>query len=172
MPRHGGDGQWPEPGQWRSVEGPVVPCENGLHICTLDQLTGWLGPEVWTVEVADDAEVVTEADKIVVSRARLIERLETWNERTTRLFACDCAEHVLHLFESRYPDDARPREAIIAARRYANGEATDTELSAARAAARAADGAAAWAAAWAADGAAERTWQTARLGQYLRGEVA
>ena len=106
-----------------------------------------------------------------------------------RLLACDYAEHVLRIFETRYPDDYRPREAIAVSRRYARGEATDAELSAAwyaawaagdaaraaRGAARAAwyaAGAAAWAAAWAAVGDAERMWQEARLRELLeRGQA-
>ena len=99
-----------------------------------------------------------------------------------RLLACDYAEHVLRIFETRYPDDYRPREAIAVSRRYARGEATDAELSAAGAAAEAAAwyaarsaGAAAWyaagaaarAAAWAAAWAAERMWQEARLRELL-----
>ena len=31
-------------------------------------------------------------------------------------FACRCAEHVLHFYEDKYPDDKRPRLAIEAAR--------------------------------------------------------
>jgi hypothetical protein len=38
------------------------------------------------------------------------------------LWAADCAEHVLPLFEAARPDDARPRQAIAAARAWAAGE--------------------------------------------------
>jgi thymidine phosphorylase len=40
------------------------------------------------------------------------------------LWAATCAEHVLHLFESAQPDDARPREAIEQARAWVRGEVT------------------------------------------------
>jgi hypothetical protein len=40
------------------------------------------------------------------------------------LWAADCAEHVLHLFEAEQPDDVRPRDAIEAARAWAHGDAT------------------------------------------------
>ena len=43
------------------------------------------------------------------------------SDRVARLFAADCAEAVLHLFEGLYPDDKRPRQAIQAARDYAEG---------------------------------------------------
>ena len=71
---------------------------------------------------------------------------ENERDREARLFACDCAENVLHIFEAKYPDDTRPRECISLSRRFAVGEATTEELCAARAAAWAAADAA-WAAA-------------------------
>jgi hypothetical protein len=43
------------------------------------------------------------------------------------LWAADCAEHVLPLFESGRPDDARPRQAIEQARAWVRGETTMTE---------------------------------------------
>ena len=59
---------------------------------------------------------------------RLIRRCEGWNERTARLFACDCAERVLPIFEKAYPADKRPRQCIETARKFANGKATLPEL--------------------------------------------
>ncbi|KYH43172.1 putative immunity protein [Branchiibius sp. NY16-3462-2] len=38
------------------------------------------------------------------------------------LWAADCAEHVLGLFEAQVPSDPRPREAIAAIRAWASGE--------------------------------------------------
>ena len=100
------------------------------------------------------------------------------DESKLRLFARDCAEQVLPLFERDYPEDKRPRVAIETARRFANGKATQEELAAARVAARAAAeaaarvaarvaaGAAAWDAAWAAAWAAagEAAWAAAEAG--------
>ena len=71
-------------------------------------------------------------------------------DRQRRLFACDCAESVVHL-----ATDPRVAECIAVARRYADGLATGEELRAARAAAYAAYAYAAYAArAAAADAAA------------------
>ena len=84
--------------------------------------------------------------------------------RTPRLWACDCAERVLPIFESDRPGDLRPRDAIRASRRYARGEIG----AAARDAAWAAAGAAAWDAAGAAAWAAAIKWQAERLLQYIR----
>jgi hypothetical protein len=38
------------------------------------------------------------------------------------LWAAQCAEHVLHFFEEAQPSDARPRDAIDAARAWARGD--------------------------------------------------
>ena len=186
---HGGTGQWRK-NRWRSVRGELVPCLRGLHLCREQDLVSWLGPVIWRAEY--DGELIEAEGKVVARRARVTERLTTWNERTARLFAADCAEHVLPIFEKKHPGDSRPRDAIAVARRFANGEATRKELDAARAAAWAAARAAAWAAAgdaagaaagaaawaaagdaaraaaWAAAG-AERAFQTGRLMWYLEG---
>jgi hypothetical protein len=73
------------------------------------------------------------------------------------VWAADCAEHVLPLFETRFPDDARPRRAIEVARSGAAHAAAvaDAAHAAAHAAARAADAAYAARAAHAAADAAE-----------------
>jgi len=42
------------------------------------------------------------------------------HEKEVRLFAADCAESVLHLYEKEH-EDTRPRDAIQAARDFANG---------------------------------------------------
>lgn len=52
------------------------------------------------------------------------------------LWAAECAEHVLHFFESAKPTDLRPRQAIEQARAWVRGEIT---MSQARAAAGAAN---------------------------------
>ena len=116
-------------------------------------------------------------------------------DKLARLFACDCAERVLPLFEKEYPEDKRPRKAIKVARLFAEGKATTQELAAARAAAwdaaraavrdaardvaweaaraavRDAVAAAAWDAVWEAARdaarAAERTWQSQHLQDML-----
>jgi len=77
------------------------------------------------------------------------------DDRTLRLFGVFCARSVEHLMT-----DQRSRDAIDVAERFAKGEATAEELSAAWSAARAAAWSAAsdaaWAAAWAA--ASDAAW--------------
>lgn len=170
---HGGTGQWPEVGEWLEVEGELKPCVNGLHLCREKDLVMWCSEELYEAEY--DGEIVEVDDKVVVRRARLLRRVVTWTDRTARLFACDCAEHVLPIYENKYPGDKRPRQSIEVSRRYANGEATDEELAAA--------GSAAWSAAWSAAEyaagsaaryadkseaeSAERAWQAEKLMAYL-----
>ena len=57
------------------------------------------------------------------------------HEKEVRLFAADCAESVLHLYEKEH-DDTRPRAAIQAARDFANGLIDDDPRAAAWYAAR------------------------------------
>ncbi len=82
------------------------------------------------------------------------------HDREVRLYAADCAEHVLHVYERERPDDTRVRDCISAARLFANGEITHEELNTAWAAASAA-GAAASAVAWAASAVAWAAWASA-----------
>jgi hypothetical protein len=168
------------PGKWKKVTGDLVPSQNGLHVMRLGDLLEWAAEHLYEVEVRGDVQPA--GDKVVVRQARVLRKVDAWNDRNLRLFACDCAERVLPLFEKDHPNDNRPRAAIETARRFANGQATWEELDAtwaavaaawaawdaARDAARAAAGAAArdaaWAAAEAAAGAAARdaAWAAAR----------
>jgi len=145
------DGQ---PGNWMpEIEGELIACERGYHLCRPRDLVFWINARLFAVETR--GELIESDTKVVVRCARLLHEIANWNKCTARIFACDCAEHVLYLYESWNPDDPRPRETIATCRRYADGKATDAELAAA--------GAAAWAAAtaardaaWAAAGAAAR----------------
>ena len=65
--------------------------------------------------------------------------LQDEDHRLLALWAADCAEHVLHHFESVQPSDPRPRRAIEQARAWARGE---VKMSVARAAGGHAQGAA------------------------------
>jgi hypothetical protein len=72
--------------------------------------------------------------------------LQDADHRLLAIWAADCAQHVLHLFEQKQPGDDRPRRAIEQARAWARGEITMTQARtaafAAHAAAREAFGAA------------------------------
>ena len=88
----------------------------------------------------------TEADDAPLSFQTILESnglddaiwcLRTHSDDTkVRLFNCDIAEHVLHIYQAQFPDDDRPEKAITASRAFARGEVDKNELSAARDAAR------------------------------------
>ena len=192
-PQHGGSGKWFVPkggrvGKWMPAIKDISSCSRGYHFVTLEQLPRWIGPTLYEVEVR--GQIIHESDKSVAEQARLVRRIETWNNKTLRLYAADCAERVVSLYEKDYPTDTRPRKAIQAARDFANGKITAEELNAAANAAYAAACAAtaanaanasyaayaaacaAYAAAYAAYAAyaadaAERKWQVERLRYYL-----
>lgn len=94
------------------------------------------------------------------------------DRRVLAVWAADCAERVLYVFEARAPEDVRPREAIAGLRAFARRERKVAPLKrlsvAAHAAARAVDDPSAVAAARAAgQGAA-----TAHMGAHALGAAA
>jgi len=139
------------------------------------------GPIACLVEVSEaiSTEGDVEAGFVQVSRTRRLLAMKDLRA-DLRMFACECAERVLYLYEREYPGDDRPREAIRVARDHARGLTTVGELrsalvlatsaaeaapsgSAARCAAMSASGSATnepqdaaalaiWTAGWAADG--------------------
>ncbi|KAB2867289.1 MAG: hypothetical protein F9K46_00630 [Anaerolineae bacterium] len=60
----------------------------------------------------------------------ILKLIDEMDKRQQRLFASDCAEHVLPYFEKVYPNDFRPRTTIEVVRRFANGLASQEELQA------------------------------------------
>jgi hypothetical protein len=53
--------------------------------------------------------------------------LQDSDHHLVAMWAADCAQHVLHLFEQTQPYDDRPRRAIEQARAWARGEITMTQ---------------------------------------------
>jgi len=78
-------------------------------------------------------------------------------------YAVFAAEQAIDIFESKYPDNKRPRAAIDAAKAWIANPSAAAAMAAAKAADAAADAdrAAAWAAARAADAAAAAAWAAA-----------
>lgn len=158
---HGGKSTWNlpkdgKPGKWMpAIKGELIPCTVGYHIVQSHQLPQWLKENCQIFEVEVSGDVIDADDKSVCRKVRLIKQTKYDPEVTPRLFAADCAEHVLHIFEKEYPGDDRPRKAIEAARKFAKKEIDAAAMAAARAAA------------WA----AEQQWHGERLLKYLDGEV-
>jgi hypothetical protein len=146
--------------RWTDTVADPLLCKRGWHGCRWEDTIVHISDELWVCELG--GQVVAGDDKVVSERLRLV-RKTPMDDRRLRLFAADCAEDVLPLFEQERPDDVRPRAAIAAARAFARGEITAAARDAARAAARAAAGDAAGAAARAAAGAAARAAARAHL---------
>jgi len=85
-----------------------------------------LGSEIYEAEPQGD--ITISGNRLTCSQFRLLRKMN-WNERICRLFACDCAAHVLGIFERWRSNEPRPRQAIDVARRYADGKASADELS-------------------------------------------
>jgi hypothetical protein len=125
------DGQ---PGNWmRPIKGALADT-NGYHLYRARDLLIWLGPTIYEAECRRDRLDTEKA--VTVREARLVRRLESWNDESARVFAAACADHVLPIYERQRPEDDRPRRAIEAARLFALGFVTADELAAAWRAAR------------------------------------
>jgi len=129
------------------VKGELIVCKNGLHLCSKEDLIDWLDAQIFVAEYK--GRLIESGNKVFARKVRLIKKIEAWDARAARLFAADCAERVLPIFEEQFPNDSRPREAIAAARSGAN-------------AARAADGAAYDAASGAAADAVHAAYRASR----------
>ena len=183
LPANGGSGRWNlptarRPGQWMSpIQGGLIPCQNGYHLCREQDLIHWLGPHIFEAEYR--GEIIEGDDKVIVREARLLRYCSHWDDTNARMFAAHCATAVLPIFEKEFPSDDRPRLAIEAAYLFSLGDIDHTAGAAwaARAAAWAAGAAgdaraaardaarAAWAAraaagdaAWAARAARDAAW--------------
>jgi hypothetical protein len=83
------------PGAW--VDAPVVPCRSGIHACRVADLPLWLGRELYEVELA--GAIAEERTKVVASRARLVRRVDAWDDAARGAYTRDCADraHALAL---------------------------------------------------------------------------
>ena len=98
---------WPLPdgaaGAW--VEAPIVPCRSGIHACRRADLPLWLGRDLYAVELA--GEVVEERTKVVASRARLVRRIDAWDDAVRAAYTRDCADRAHALVADAGPAMAR-----------------------------------------------------------------
>ena len=175
----------PPDGEWLKHDGPIVPCESGLHaseraIDALLYAPSEHGVVLCRVELAGTIlEHGDPVDKLVASERRILWRLDgETTDRVLREFARWAALQVLHLWDAPQVvcdylvtgDETLREAAWDAARAAAWDAAWDASKDAAWAAARAATRDAAWAAdwaAWAAARAAARAvaWDAARDAQ-------
>jgi len=148
LPTKRADGTW-KPGKWLPKVDSLEMCETGYHVTDAAHLVQWLDAQIFEVETK--GKCLSGDDKDAYQKIRLTRKIETWNDKTARLFACWCVRQIWDLLT-----DERSKHAVEVAERFANGEATTDELAAARDAARDA----AWAAAR--DAARDAAWAAAR----------
>ena len=81
------------PGNWVEVEGELKETENGFHLLFgLKELPFWIGPAIFFVEY--EGEIKHEKTNTpIVRKARLLSRVQHWDEYTLRNFAEDCYKH-------------------------------------------------------------------------------
>ena len=112
------------PGAWMPrLEGELAVCGNGYHLAPGGDLLKWFGPRIFVAQYRGDRKGWF--GKVAVREARLVRECTGWNPNTAVLFAADCAERVLPLFEAQRPGDDRPRKAIAAAREPADRQGSD-----------------------------------------------
>jgi hypothetical protein len=91
------DFAWPLPGDgpgaW--VQARVEPCRSGIHACRRDDLPLWLGRALYEVELAGD--VVEQPAKLVASRARLLRRIDGWDDAMRDDYTRMCADRAHEL---------------------------------------------------------------------------
>jgi hypothetical protein len=132
----------------------VVVCRRGYHLVTKLAVLDWLHCPAVVYEAEGRGCSDADDDKTAFEQARLIRRVGRLTKETLITWAADFAERVLPIFERRFPNDARPREAIKVARAAAAAAYAAADDAAARAADAARDAVnAAYASARAADAA-------------------
>jgi hypothetical protein len=96
------------PGAW--VQAPVVPCRSGIHACRVTDLPLWLGRELYEVELG--GAIVEERTKVVAPRARLVRRIDAWDEALRAAYTRDCADRAHALARAADPPLAEWEAAI------------------------------------------------------------
>ena len=81
---------WPlpngAPGDW--VEAVVELCRSGVHACRAGDLSYWLAPSLYEIEL--DGNVAEAGMKVVAPRGRLIRRVDGWNDETREAYSQMC----------------------------------------------------------------------------------
>jgi hypothetical protein len=152
-----------EIGKWQKTAKTPELCHSGYHCSKgIGQAFGYIQGEILAkVEVRGDSDI--SADKECYQEMRIVKAYK-WTKKDSLALAIFSAELVLKIFEDKYPNDKRPREAIEAAKKvlekdtkknraYAANAATYAATAAANAADYAAANAATYAATYAANAA-------------------
>lgn len=117
-----------KPGAWTPWIKTLEACRSGYHYTSFAYWRNHISHSLFVFEAHPDAVQRDGGDKFVTQCGRLVAKVKTWNDENLRLFAADCAERVLGLFEMEFPNDKCPRHVIEVARLYAMGGATRNQL--------------------------------------------
>lgn len=103
--------------KWNKFDGELEMCHAGFH-CSVEPYDAFsfVQGEI-LAEVEVKGESIKEKDKEVWSEMRVV-KVYKWTKKDSVRLAIYAAELVLKIYEDRYPNDKRPREAIEAAKRY------------------------------------------------------
>ena len=87
---------WPvppegRPGAWVEADGALEQCSRGVHVCRTSDLAHWIHDELWELETSGDE--IEGLDCVVVQRARLVRRVDGWEEDGRQRFAGACVDH-------------------------------------------------------------------------------
>ena len=172
-----GNAQWII-GKWCQHDGKLEICRSGFHASEdpYDSLQYVYGPRWFSIEAK--GKILRDKDKFVAREMRIVKELPT--KRIAVKFAVACARHTLSKFETKYPEDDRPRKALEAAETWIQKPTKENEVAAEYAAEYAAWSAesaaeyAAWSARSAARSAAESNeieWQRKQLHEIIKEEL-
>jgi len=129
LPTQNEDGTW-TPGEWTPYVEKLK--KSGYRVCTGDAkslLEASCYGTLYEVAFEGETKVFDYRTKVIGHRARLIHKIGEMDERKWILFACDCAERAVHIYENKCPNENSMCLAIETARHYANGDALKEELS-------------------------------------------
>jgi hypothetical protein len=104
--------RWPlpafGPGEW--VEAVVEPCHSGIHACGPEHLPLWAGQVLYEVEL--DGAMVQHPTKVVAERARLVRRIDAWEQEVRDRYTRMCADRA-HELARRASPPLEQWEAVI-----------------------------------------------------------
>jgi hypothetical protein len=95
--------RWPlpdgAPGEW--VDAPVEPCRSGIHACRPSDMPFWVARSLYEIEL--EGAVVAQRTKLVAPRARLVRRIEAWDDERRDAYTRMCADRAHELALSVSP---------------------------------------------------------------------
>ena len=123
-----GDHIWRK-NKWYKIDGELEICVNGFHSSKLipDALNYVAGDTLAVVEVCGKS--IKEDDKECWEEMRVLRFIPFTKVHAVRM-ALFSAKLCIHIYESQYPDDNRPRHAIEATEAWLDNPCPETESAA------------------------------------------